>query len=69
MIKWIVMAVCLAATPAMADSFFKYTDSSGTLCFTDDIDRIPEKYFDQAVEITTEELQEKVEKKWTVEGK
>jgi hypothetical protein len=55
----ILVASLLVASPAVAGSFFQYTDDYGTICFTDDIDRIPEKYFDRAVERTWESLREK----------
>ena len=58
MFRTLILVASLIATPAMAGSFFQWTDSDGTVCFTDDIERIPEAYFDVAVERTWEDLRE-----------
>jgi len=65
MFRIMILVVSLVATPALAGSLFQYTDDSGTICFTDDLDRVPDKYFDQTVERTSEELEKSVEKRWT----
>jgi len=65
MFRVLILVASLVATPAMAGSFFQWTDDQGTICFSDDIDRIPERYFDEAVERTSEELEKSVEKRWT----
>jgi hypothetical protein len=65
MFRILILVASLVATPAMAGSLFTWTDDNGVLCATDDIDRIPEKYFDQAVERTSEDLEKSTEKRWT----
>ena len=65
MFRILILVASLVATPALAGSFFQYTDDQGTVCYTDDFDRVPDKYFDQTVERTSEELEKSVEKRWT----
>jgi hypothetical protein len=65
MFKVLILVASLIATPAFAGSYFKYIDDSGTICLVDDIERVPEKYFNETVEITWEELKASVEKRWT----
>ena len=65
MFRTLILVASLIATPAMAGSFFQWTDDQGAISFTDDIDRIPEKYFDRAVERTSEELKASVENRWS----
>jgi hypothetical protein len=49
-------------------TFFQWIDVNGTINFTDDIDRIPEVYFDRAIERTWVDLREKTDKKLTIEN-
>ncbi len=58
---FIVLVVVLAASVALAGGstvVFKYVDSSGTLSFTDDENRVPEMYKAKAEKVTLGELED-----------
>ena len=69
MFRLLILATLLIGSPALAaDSFFQWIDDTGTICYTDDIDRIPEKYFDRADERTWVELRETTNERWTIDN-
>lgn len=44
----LLAAICLLATPLLAQEIYRWTDENGSVHFTDNIYSVPEKYRDQA---------------------
>lgn len=63
MFKVLILVASLVATPAFAGTYFKYVDDAGTVCVTDDIERVPSKYQDSVTVVTSEDLADS--KRWT----